>query len=169
MLLQIGRLGFNNRIYLPSLYSHQKPAHVNNSSIRNTFDCNQRNLSVSFCWSSLTNPDCCQYPSSSRDVRTSGPQTTQLWRVWWDEDSLPFDCDVPGTVSATYGTLIVLAISFAIAATGIFLSLLNGIVYTDSIPGALLYYGLLSMRERRYGSSQYYPRYVLVVSWLCWE
>ena len=77
---------------------------------------------------------------------------------------LPFDCDVPGTVSATYGTLIVLAISFAIAATGIFLSLLNGIVYTDSIPGALLYYGLLSMRERRYGSSQYYPRYVLVVS-----
>ena len=71
----------------------------------------------------------------------------------------PFDCDVPGTVSATYGTLIVLAISFAIAATGIFLSLLNGIFYTDSIPGALLYYGLLSMRERRYGSSQYYPRY----------
>ena len=76
----------------------------------------------------------------------------------------PFDYDVPGTVSATYGTLIVLAISFAIAATGIFLSLLKGIFYTDSIPGALLYYGLLSMRERRYGSSQYYPRYVLVVS-----
>merc|ERR1712037_435176 len=48
-----------------------------------------------------------------------------------------------GTVSATYGTLIVLTISFAIAATG-----------------ALLYYGLLSMRERRYGSSQYYPRFL---------
>merc|ERR1712037_386842 len=49
-----------------------------------------------------------------------------------------------GTVSATYGTLIVLAISFAIAAIG-----------------ALLYYGLLSMREQRYSSSQYYPRLLL--------
>ena len=45
----------------------------------------------------------------------------------------PFDCDVPGTVSATYGTLIVLAISFAIAATGIFLSLLSGGSYIEAI------------------------------------
>ena len=75
-----------------------------------------------------------------------------------------------GTVSATYGTLIVLAISFAIAAIG---NILNPypslwILYGSSFwSGALLYYGLLSMREQRYSSSQYHPRYLvgLLLGW----
>ena len=71
-----------------------------------------------------------------------------------------------GTVSATYGTLIVLAISFAIAAIGK-TTLLEVILVSHVpcfLPGALLYYGLLSMREQRYSSSQYYPRYMVVLS-----
>ena len=76
-----------------------------------------------------------------------------------------------GTVSATYGTLIVLAISFAIAAIGNMLTpsfsgnIIQLVVISIShVPGALLYYGLLSMREQRYGSSQYYPRYLAVLN-----
>ena len=83
-----------------------------------------------------------------------------------------------GTVSATYGTLIVLAISFAIAAIGNILTLPSlitsktrghtGMSYTLLLSGALLYYGLLSMRERRYSSSQYYPRYFVLSLSLVW-
>ena len=79
-----------------------------------------------------------------------------------------------GTVSATYGTLIVLAISFAIAAIGNILTLPSlitcktrghtGKSCTLLLSGALLYYGLLSMREQRYSSSQYYPRYFNIMS-----
>ena len=71
-----------------------------------------------------------------------------------------------GTVSATYGTLIVLAISFAIAAIG--KTKLLEVILVSHVPcflsGALLYYGLLSMREQRYSSSQYYPRYFNIMS-----
>ena len=75
-----------------------------------------------------------------------------------------------GTVSATYGTLIVLAISFAIAAIGNILTpsfsgniIQLEVISISHVPGALLYYGLLSMREQRYGSSQYNPRYLVVL------
>ena len=76
-----------------------------------------------------------------------------------------------GTVSATYGTLIVLAISFAIAAIGNILTpsfsgniIQLEVISISHVPGALLYYGLLSMREQRYGSSQYYARYLAVLT-----
>ena len=73
--------------------------------------------------STLTSPDCCQSSSSTRDVRTSRPEATQLWRLWWQEKDVHHTSTLLilifiGTVSATYGTLIVLAISFAIAAIG---------------------------------------------------
>merc|ERR1712156_398816 len=71
-------------------------------------------------------------------IAVSGSRTPGMSAL---SDPRQFNFGGFGTVSATYGTLIVLAISFGVAAIG-----------------ALLYYGLLSMREKRISSSQHYSR-----------
>ena len=121
--------------------------------------------------STLTNPDCCQSPSSTRDVRTSRPEATQLWRLWWPEEDVNHTSTLLilifiGTVSATYGTLIVLAISFAIAAIG--KTTLLEVISESHVP-SFCQVPCSTTACSRWGNEDIAPPSTIPGTWLCFH